>query len=106
LCVVWSTFPDRESAQRAAQSLVAERLVACAQLDVAAIESFYWWQGALAHENEFRLVLKTLRRLVPALHRRLRELHPYSVPQIVAVAADANDDYAEWLRGACRTDTA
>ena len=102
LRVILCTFPDRESGRRIARALVEERLVACAQLDGAAIESFYWWQGTVAQESEVRLIAKTREPLVAALRARIAELHPYRVPQVIDLAADANTAYMNWLRAECR----
>src|SRR5436190_20510411 len=84
-CQVTTTLPDRESAARIAAELVGARLAACGQVQ-GPIDSTYWWQGRGASANEWYCHLKTTLSRLPALRTRLRELHPYDVPEIVRVA--------------------
>jgi periplasmic divalent cation tolerance protein len=83
-CVqVSTTLPDENTAQRIGRSLVEERLAACAQV-VGPVSSSYWWRGAVEQSPEWYCYLKTTRALFPALSQRLKELHPYDVPEIIA----------------------
>lgn len=101
LLAVYTTVARREDAQRIARALVERGLAACAQ--ISEIESFYVWQGALEHEGEFRLLLKTTEAAYPALEAALRELHPYELPAIHAVAVEhAWADYAAWVEAGSR----
>ena len=101
LLAVYTTVGRREDAQRIARAIVERRLAACAQ--VSEIESFYVWQGALQQEGEFRLMLKTTEDRYPALEAALRELHPYELPAIHAVAAEqAFGPYAAWVEQGSR----
>lgn len=94
--IVYTTVGAREDAQRLAVALVQRRLAACAQ--IAAIDSVYHWQGVLQQEPEFRLVLKTTQARYDALEQALRELHPYELPAIHAVApARMHAPYAQWV---------
>ena len=96
-CQVTTTLPDRAAAESLAARLVEERLAACAQV-VGPVSSTYWWQGAVEHAEEWYCHLKTAASRFPALQRRLRELHPYDVPEIVAVPiADGDPDYLAWI---------
>ena len=99
LLVAWTTFPDREAADRAARVFVEERLVACAQIS-GPIRSFYRWEGKLCEDEEFRLTLKFAEGKLPALEKRLREVHPYTTPQWIVVRADrVSPDYLAWAMG-------
>ncbi len=95
--VVLTTFPDRESAESTLKTLVKERLSACAQI-AGEIKSFYWWEGKVEDEKEYLAILKTTEKAYSELERRLEELHPYKVPQIVALSASAVfTPYLKWL---------
>ena len=103
LLAVHTTVGRREDAQRLARALVERRLATCAQ--ISEIESFYVWQGALQQEVEFRLLLKTTEDRYPAVEAALRELHPYELPAIHAVAVErAYAPYGAWVEeGSCGT---
>ena len=93
---VVTTVGTQADAQRIAQALVERRLVACAQ--ISAIESVYRWNGRVAHEREWRLLLKTRAALVDAVMQALRELHPYDLPALHALALrDVDAAYGAWI---------
>ncbi len=96
--LVLCTFPDLETARRIGRLLVEEALAACINL-VPGVESIYCWQGEVATEAEVLGVLKTTADGLQALERRLVALHPYEVPEVVALKPEAvSPSYAEWLR--------
>ncbi len=98
LWVVFTTLPDPTTAQTIARTLVQEHLVACAQI-LPPITSIYVWENQLQEDTETLLWLKTTAGTYPALTHRLRALHPYTTPQILAIAAQAVDTpYAQWLQ--------
>jgi periplasmic divalent cation tolerance protein len=95
--LVVTTVATREQALALAREMVERRLAACAQ--ITAIDSVYRWKGAVEHDGEFRLLLKTRPTAYPRLEAALRERHPYELPAIHAVAtAQADAAYAEWVR--------
>ena len=95
--VVLVTTPDVDSARAIARTLVEERHAACGSI-VPGITSIFRWQGALQEEAEALLVLKTTDDRVAALSARVTELHPYDVPEVLALAVDAgNQPYLDWL---------
>jgi periplasmic divalent cation tolerance protein len=98
-CVqVSTTLPDRPAADRVATAAVAERLAACAQVD-GPLQSTYRWQGAIETATEWNCRLKTTAERVPGLIARIRQLHPYEVPEIVAVPiADGDPAYLRWIQ--------
>jgi len=102
--VVLSTFPDAEKAAEVGRVLVDEQLAACVNL-VPAIRSIYRWQGAVHDDAEALAIIKTTPARYPALAARLATLHPYEVPEILAVPlADGHPPYLAWLAGQVATD--
>lgn len=103
--LVVTTVGTADAARALARDMVERRLAACAQ--ITAIESIYRWQGAVEHEPEFRLLLKTRAALVPALQTALREAHPYELPAIHALpVAQAHAPYAEWVVASTQPESA
>jgi len=101
LISLYTTLPDRASADRIARILVEEQLAACAS--AFPVESTYRWQGRLEQASEWALILKTRRALYAAVERRIRELHPYEVPAVVAYDITAGlPDYLAWIRETTR----
>ena len=95
--VALTTIAKPAQARRLARALVKERLAACVNI-VPRVRSVYSWQGKLREEAEALLVMKTTARRVPALQRRLRQLHPYECPEfIVLPIARGSPDYLNWL---------
>src|SRR5687768_17784549 len=96
-CQVTTTLPDQPAAERIAATLVAERLVACAQV-MGPVSSTYRWQGKVEHSGEWYCHLKTIQERLPELSRRIRELHPYEVPEIIALPIVGGDPgYLKWI---------
>lgn len=91
------TCPDADTAARIARALVEEGLAACVQA-IPGVVSTYRWQGALQTDAEVLLLIKTTRARWPALKARLPALHPYDVPELLAVdAVDGLPQYLAWL---------
>lgn len=97
LCLVLSTFPDHDTARRIATALVEARLAACVNL-VPSVQSIYRWQGKVESADEVLAVVKTTAEMYPQLEARLKELHPYEVPEIVALPTErVLEAYAKWV---------
>jgi periplasmic divalent cation tolerance protein len=97
-CQVTTTLPDRAVAENMATTLVVERLAACAQV-LGPVSSTYRWKAELEHVEEWYCHLKTTLGRLPELQKRIRELHPYEVPEIIAVAiSDGDEQYLAWVR--------
>ncbi|HET7462319.1 MAG TPA: divalent-cation tolerance protein CutA [Longimicrobium sp.] len=95
--VVLMTAPDAETAGRVAHALVNERLIACANL-LPGVTSIYRWQGAVQADAEVLVVMKTRDTLVPRLMERAAELHPYQVPELLALeVSDGLPAYCRWV---------
>jgi periplasmic divalent cation tolerance protein len=94
---VTTTLPDRDTANRIGRRLVEERLAACAQV-VGPVASVYWWHGEVETAGEWYCHLKTTAARVDALIARVRELHPYETPEIVALPVTEGDPaYLRWI---------
>ena len=97
--LVFTTLPSADKAAELGKVLVEERLAACANL-IPAVRSIYRWQGKLQDENEVLMLLKTRAENLERLKLRILELHPYEVPEVLAVPVEAGyQPYLEWLAG-------
>lgn len=93
--IVLTNCPDAPTAQRIARTLVEQGLAACVN-QLAPVHSTYRWEGAIEQAEEVPLLIKTTRERYPELEAAIRTLHPYSVPEIVAVPIAAG--YSAYLR--------
>jgi periplasmic divalent cation tolerance protein len=96
-CVCYVTASSREEALAIGRTIVTERLAACANvMDGAA--SVYWWQGTLEQASEAVLILKTRAELIERLTARVKALHSYQCPCVVALPiAGGNPEYLDWI---------
>ena len=96
----YCTCPDADSARRIAEALVAERLAACVN-QLPGIASTYRWQGKVTTDTEHLLLIKTTAARFEALRTRLLALHPYELPELIAVPVKhAHPPYLAWVREA------
>jgi periplasmic divalent cation tolerance protein len=96
--VVLITAPNQEVAKTIARALVEERLAACVNL-VPGLTSIYRWQGEVVEDQEVLLIVKTTTFAFPRLKERVLALHPYTVPEIIALPiAEGHGTYLSWLR--------
>jgi periplasmic divalent cation tolerance protein len=97
-----STFPDVETANRIANTLVAEKFVACANL-IPAVHSIYHWKEKIETAGEVMVLFKTTEDRLPAFEKKLRSLHPYEVPELICIKIDSGSpDYLRWVIDNCR----
>ncbi len=95
--IIFCTCPNDETAQNIATTLVEKQLVACANI-IPGITSVYRWQDKVASEQEHLLILKTNESAYAQLEAEIRALHPYELPEIVAVSmAHALPEYLHWI---------
>jgi periplasmic divalent cation tolerance protein len=98
IIVVFTNLPDRATAERIADALVTEGVAACINI-LAGCTSVYRWEGKLNHTDEVPLLIKTTRGSYPRLEAVLRKLHPYELPEIVALPVSAGlPQYLNWVR--------
>ena len=98
--VVFVTAPPAE-AETLARKLLEERLVACANL-LPGVTSLYWWEGKIQRDGEILIVMKTTKKNVAKLLRRVKELHSYKVPEFLTLnVREGNPDYVKWVGDAC-----
>ena len=96
---IFMTAPDGAEAERMGRALVEERLAACANV-VPGVVSVYRWEGRVQRDEEALVILKTTGEGVPALKARAVELHPYDVPEFLALpVVDGHQPYLDWVRG-------
>jgi periplasmic divalent cation tolerance protein len=96
---VITTTETKAGAQAIARALVEKRLAACVQI-IGPITSTYWWEGEIETAEEWMCLIKSRRGLYEALEEAIREIHPYEVPEILAVPVVAGGrDYLDWLDG-------
>jgi periplasmic divalent cation tolerance protein len=100
--VVLVTTPTPERAAEIARALVEERLAACGNV-LPAIRSIYRWEGKVEDEAEALLVLKTTRARLEALRDRVLALHPYEVPEVIALPVEGGSArYLDWIAAETR----
>jgi len=94
--LVVTTVGSADDAARLARTLVERGIAACAQ--ISAIDSWYAWQGAIEHDAECRVLFKVATAAYDAAERAIRELHPYELPAIHAIAVErAWQPYRDWV---------
>ncbi len=96
--VVYITVSNEEEGVNIAKTLVEERLAGCINI-VKDIRSIYSWQGKIEDEPELLLIVKSRRNLFKRLKDRVKELHSYTVPEIIAIPIiEGSEDYLKWLQ--------
>jgi len=95
--IIYITAPNEEEGSRIARALVEERLAGCVNI-VKTIRSIYRWQENIEDDTETLMIVKTQKRLFESLENRVRELHSYTVPEIIAVpVVEGSRAYLKWL---------
>jgi periplasmic divalent cation tolerance protein len=95
--VVLCTVPDQETGRTIAAKLLEKRLAACVNLS-GSLESLYWWEGKIRKDPEHLLVIKTREALFDPLADSIRSLHPYDVPEIIALPiVRGSASYLDWI---------
>lgn len=95
--LVITTVPNERTAAEISRQIVEARLAACVTISNAC-QSFYWWENNIIQDQEFMLFIKSKKSLWPDLEKKLQEIHPYSVPEILALPVEAGlAKYLNWL---------
>lgn len=102
LILILTTMPADDRAAGVAKTLVEERLAACVNVHPPML-SMYRWQNRVETEAERQLVIKTTRGSLVALEARLRQLHPYELPEFVVLDAAASAAYGAWVADGSRS---
>ena len=103
MLLVLTNLPERAAAERLAGLLVEKRLAACVNI-LAPCRSVYRWQGAVRHDEEHPMLIKTTAERYPALERELRAGHPYELPEIIAVPIERGlPAYLQWVAAETKT---
>jgi periplasmic divalent cation tolerance protein len=101
---VFTTVEKREDADRIASTVVRKRVAACAQI-LGPIQSTYWWKGKVEEAGEWLCVMKTRKDLFSALEQEIKSIHPYEVPEIVALPIVAgSQSYLKWIEDETTSD--
>jgi len=96
--VVFITASDEEEAAKIAKALVKARLAGCVNI-IKDVRSIYSWQGKIEDEKEVVIIVKTQKPLFSPLMGKVKELHSYTVPEIIALPIiEGSEDYLKWLR--------
>lgn len=96
--LIYVTTSDEKEAMSIGEIIVKERLAACANI-VSDMKSIYWWEGNLEKDNESILILKTIDENVLALIDRVKEVHSYDNPCIIAIPiSNGSDSYLKWIK--------
>lgn len=97
IIIVFVTVPGLREGSRISRAILTSRLAACVNV-IPGIQSIYKWKGKIVQEKEAMLVLKTTRVLYRKLERKIRELHPYEVPEVIAIPLICgSSQYVEWV---------
>lgn len=96
--LIYITTSSEDESSLIGEKLVSERLVGCANI-ISDIKSFYWWQGNLEKDQESILLVKSLVSKVDDIIKRVKELHSYENPAIIALPIiNGSQDYLNWLK--------
>ena len=94
---VFISCQDSGEAKKMVESLLADQIIACAQI-IPTVESFYRWQGQIVNDRECLLMLKTRQQHFAAIKQRVRAMHSYDVPEIIAVPlVEGSTEYMKWI---------
>src|SRR5437867_10099842 len=100
--VVLITTKDVDEADKIAVSLTQEKLIACANI-FKGVQSVFWWEGKLNYSDEALIVIKTQQRLFKKIVDKVKSLHSYSVPEVIALPIiDGNPEYLKWIDDSLR----
>ena len=95
-CIAFSTFASEEQAQVVINKVIEEKLAACIQ--VMNIKSHYMWEGSVCHDDEVLVLFKTTWELYQKLEQRIKDLHSYDTPEILAVDIEKGyKGYLDWI---------
>ena len=99
--IILITAKDKKEASKIARGLLEAQLIACANI-VDGVRSLYWWQGKIDSSSEVLLMIKTKLKLFKKVTSKVKSLHSYQTPEIIALPIIiGSDDYLNWLNSSC-----
>ena len=99
--VVLVTAKDKKEALKIAQGLLEAKLIACANI-IDGVQSLFWWQGKIDSSKEVLLVLKSKKVLFKKISTKVKSLHSYQTPEIIALpVVEGSEDYLGWISSSC-----
>jgi len=94
---ILTTVEKKKDAEKIAKIIAEKRLAGCIQI-IGPITSTYWWKGKLEKSKEYLLFIKTRKRLYKEVEREIKKVHPYKVPEIIAIPIiEGSEEYLKWL---------
>ncbi len=95
--LVITTVPDADVGQIIAEKIIEERLAACVTLQATG-QSLYWWEGKITQDQEHTLFIKTKNEVYTKLEKKILEIHPYDIPEIIALPIlTGSESYLGWI---------
>lgn len=95
--IIFVTCASKREASLIAKKLLNERLIACANI-IEGVESSFWWKGKTDKATESLIVIKTVKRNFRKIQKRIKKLHSYEVPEIIALPiVEGEGDYLKWI---------
>jgi periplasmic divalent cation tolerance protein len=99
--IILVTAKDKKEANKIAKALLEAKLIACANI-IDGVQSLFWWQGKIDSSKEVLMVLKTKKNLFKKVSVKVKSLHSYQTPEIIALAlVDGSKDYLAWISSSC-----
>ncbi len=94
--IIISTYPNKKSVSKIANQLVESKIVAC--VNISKISSIYAWKGKVENSSEYLAIFKTITKNKTLLKKKIKEIHPYDVPEVVEIDVTSIDKfYLKWL---------
>ncbi len=97
VALILTTVPDDGRAETIAAALITERIAACVNV-FGPVISVYQWKGVVEREAERQMIIKTTTDRAAAVAQRLSQMHPYDLPELIVLPADAGQAYEQWIR--------
>lgn len=97
IILVYITNSSKKEATKVAKHLLDKKLIVCANI-FENVTSIYLWEGKMAEETEYQLIVKTLEKHYETIIKEIEKIHSYSIPCIIKIPASANEKYFNWLK--------
>ena len=94
--IIYTTIGSREEAKKFSKHIIENKLAGCT--NISEINSMYFWEDKITDEKEFAILIKTTKEKVEELKKEIKKVHPYEIPCIIELKAEANEDYFKWIK--------